>query len=348
MKYFTGVLLLSIAVTYTQAQTKPSTAKKPTTAAKPANPPRPAVVKTAMQEPVPVKKDTVVVVPKKVLPSLNIDKYISYPSEEAAIREIDSLYPNTVIGQIENPQNALLNGKFELVYHLLNKYEVMPGLDYLHNLNKYDFVCGVGLKRTKDVSPACAQPKVYLPNPTSDSKAKLARMVLSRGVKADYNSVSMCVGKNELELFKVLYASLTKENNTTVDGEKLLVEASDYGCYDIVKYLLDNNVSPNAYDHSVEQQDFKFYAIYRAVKYPEIFFLLTDKGADINIQGYRNTTTIIHAAREGCIEVLQYLLDKGISPYEKQGDMTAYEMAKKYNQKNKKEVVQLLEKYKSK
>jgi Ankyrin repeats (3 copies) len=278
------------------------------------------------------------VVKKTILPSINLDKYLAYPSEEIAIHEIDSLYPNTIITQIENCENVLYSRKFDLVYHLIDKFETTPTIDYLYNLNKFDFVCGVGLKRTKVVSPACVQPKIYATNIESEKKVKLATLILTKGIKTDLLAVNRCVAKNELELFEVLYANLKQNDASPSNGEKLLVEASDQGCYDIVKFLLENNVSPNGADQS-------FYAIYRSVKYSEIFFLLTEKGADVNIKGYAGTTPIIHAAREGCIEVLQYLLDKGISPYEKQGTLTAYEMAKKYNEKNRKEVIALLKKY---
>jgi hypothetical protein len=335
-------LIFLLAFFKSQSQTKPSGSKKTGATVKP------AIHKSAHVE-VPQKKiDTVPVVPKKVITSINLDKYLSYQSEELAIREIDSLYSNTIFTKIENSQGLLFNRKFNLIYHLIDKYEVKPGIDYLYDLNKYDFVCGVGLKRSKAVSPACLQPRVYVTNLESENKVKLAALILTKGIKADFESVKGCIGKNEVELFKLLYTNLVKENFNSTYGEKLLVDACDYGCYDIVKYLLENKVSPNGYDHTVEQQDFKFYAIYRAVKYPEIFFFLIEKGADINIKGYRNTTAIIHAAREGCIEVLQYLLDKGIDPNEKQGDLSAYDMAKKYNQKNKKEVIELFKKYKNK
>jgi hypothetical protein len=323
-----------------EAQTKASSGKKPGT--------KPAVSKSVHTAATERKADPVPEVPKKVIPSVNLDKYSSYASEDLAIKEIDSLYPDTIIEKIENSKDLLYNRKFTLVYHLIDQYGVIPGIDYLYNLNQYDFVCGVGLKRSKVVSPACLQPKVYVENPESENKVKLAALILKKGVKADLRSVKACIGKNELELFKLLYTNLDGHHQDTTDGEKLLVEACDYGCYDIVKYLLENKVSPNAYDHMVEQQDIKFYALYRAVKYPEIFFLLTDRGADINRKGYGNTTPIIHAAREGCIEVLQYLLDKGIDPYEEQGGSSAYDTAKEQNKKNKKEVLELFKRYKGK
>ena len=283
---------------------------------------------------------------KKELPSINLDKYITV-DDATAISELDNTYPNTVIGSIENFEKLLYSRKFNLVAHVIEKFGVKPTQDYLRSLNQYNFVCGVGLKRTKDVSPACLQPKVYTTNPDSENKVKLATLILSKGVTADYYAASGCIGKNELELFKVLYANMVKTEPNSFNGEKLLVDAADMGCYDIVKYLLETNVNPNGYDHFSEQQDSRFYAIYRAVKYPEIFYLMVDKGAEINIKGYKNTTPIIHAAREGCLEVLQYLLDKKIDPNEKQGDMSAVDMAKKFNQKNKKEVLDLFKKYKA-
>ena len=286
--------------------------------------------------------------PKNNLPSINLDKYINMP-EDVAIKEIDGLYPNTSFTAIENVSNILYNRRFNLVYHLIDKYNVKPTVDYLYDLNKYDFVCGVGLKRTKDVSPTCKQPKVFQDNQDSDAKVKLAGLILSKGIRADFLSAQRCVRKNEFPLFKLLYESLIKGQTSNVDGEKLLVDAVDAGCYDMVKYLLDNNISAKCHDHSggKDIQD-AFYAIYRAVPFPEIFFLLVEHGADITVQGYSGTTPIVHAAREGCTEVLQYLLDKGIDPYEIHGNMSAYDMAKKYNLKNSKEATSLFKKYKKK
>jgi ankyrin repeat protein len=251
------------------------------------------------------------------------------------------LYPNTIITAIDNVYNLFYNRKFDVLKHLITKFEVKPTADYLVNLNTYDFVCGVGLKRKKDYSPACVPVKVYETNKESERKIALAQLIIDKGVKASSNALNSCIGKNEFELFKLLYQNFDNATSKEIEGEKLMVSAADYGCFDFVKYLLENNISANAYDHSVEEQGFKFYALYRSVKYPEIFNLLVEKGADINVQGYAGTTTIIHAAREGCTEVIQYLLDKKIDPYEVHGNMSAYDMAKKYNKKNKKEVLEL-------
>lgn len=341
------ILLAALcSAAFTNADAQASVKAKPITTKSAAAKPT-AAVKAA---PVATEKkaDSLPAVPVKTLPSINLDKYLSNSSEEAAIKEIDGLYANTRFNSIENIENVLYNRKFNLVYHLIQSYGVTPDVNYLYHLNKYDFVCGVGLKRTKDVSPACAQPRVYQTNPDSENKVKLAGLILQKGVQADYLSVARCISKNEVELFKVLYLNLQQTKPDAVNGERLLVDAADAGTLDIVKFLLDQNVSANATDRPTAPQDSKFYALYRSVKYPEIFTLLVEKGADIRVKGYGSTTPIIHAAREGCIEVLQYLLQQGVDPYEVQGNMSAYDMAKKFNEKNKKEVLELFKKAKAK
>jgi hypothetical protein len=294
---------------------------------------------TTAVKPMEVVKETVI--PKKIIPIINLDSYAKTEDEQAVIKELDSLYPNTIITAIDNVYTLFYHRKFDVLKHLITKFEVKPTADYLVNLNTYDFVCGVGLKRKKDYSPACVPAKVYETNKESERKIILAQLILDKGIKANSNALNSCIGKNEFELFKLLYQHFDNVTSKEIEGEKLMVSAADYGCFDFVKYLLENNISANAYDHSVEEQGFKFYALYRSVKYPEIFNLLVEKGADINVQGYAGTTTIIHAAREGCTEVIQYLLDKKIDPYEVHGNMSAYDMAKKYNKKNKKEVLEL-------
>jgi hypothetical protein len=341
MKIYILILTTVLLTLKAQAQVKKTISKVNTTKQKTTNSlktdtSQPKIMATPRAEPVK---------PKNVVASINLDKYIT-TNDATAFQEIDSTYKNSQIINIENVEKLMTNRKFDLIRYIVEKYEATPDINYLYYLNTYNFVCGVGLKRTKTVSPACAEAKNYETNKESEAKVKLAEAILKKGVKADFLAVERCIGKNELELFKLLYTNLNLNNNDFINGERLLVEACDYGMFDIVKYLIDNKVSANAYDHSVEIVNNKFYAIYRSVKYLEIFNLLIENGADYNKKGYNGTTPIIHAAREGCTEVIQYLLDKGIDPYEKQGNLSAYEMAKKYNEKNKKEVIELLKKYK--
>jgi hypothetical protein len=293
----------------------------------------------SVNKPADIVKETVI--PKTVIPVINLDSYAKIEDEQSVIKTLDSLYPNTIITAIDNVYTLFYNRKFDVLKHLIAKFEVKPTADYLVNLNTYDFVCGVGLKRKKDYSPACVPAKVYETNRESERKIGLANLIIDKGIKANSDALNSCIGKNEFELFKLLYQNFDNATLKQIESEKLMVSAADYGCFDFVKYLLENNISANAYDHSVEEQGFKFYALYRSVKYPEIFNLLVENGADINVQGYAGTTTIIHAAREGCTEVIQYLLDKNVDPYEVHGNMSAYDMAKKYNKKNKKEVLEL-------
>jgi ankyrin repeat protein len=136
---------------------------------------------------------------------------------------------------------------------------------------------------------------------------------------------------------------LIQANNGLSDKstcEKWMVMAADLGHIDFIKFFLEKGFSASAKDHM------DFYAFYRAVKYPDIFFLLAEHGVDVQAVGYAGTTAIIHAAREGCTEVIQYLLEKGVNPEIKYGNFTAIEVAKEHNKKNSKEVVKLLKSYK--
>ncbi len=56
-------------------------------------------------------------------------------SDDAAIKEIDGLYPNTGFTAIENVSNILYKRKFNSVDHLIDRYYVKPTIDYLYDLN---------------------------------------------------------------------------------------------------------------------------------------------------------------------------------------------------------------------
>jgi ankyrin repeat protein len=273
------------------------------------------------------------------LENVDISTYC-YGDETKAIEAFDAEYNGKTIQTISEPASLFSNKRYRFVKNLLVKHKVKP-VNFLDVINASNWICGVGLKRVKDVSTACKQSLVYVENEESKIKMELAELIINQGEKPSIDAFRGCVYKNEFALFKLF----TKVNGGLVDTkscEEMLVEAADYGHIDIIKFLLDNNISANATQTST------FYALFRAVKYPEIFFLLIEKGADYNIVGYSETTTIIHAAREGCTEVLQFLIDKGINPEEKHGNLNAIEMAKKFNKKNGSEVVKLLKTYKPK
>jgi Ankyrin repeats (3 copies) len=344
----TAILCLCINASYAQAK-KVNTPAKKSVIQKTAN----SKKNVATIKDTEAVKITEPVKPKNMLKDINLSKYVAIENEQTAIDELDELYPNTVFTSASNVGTLLQQKKINLVKHLINKFELTPTPDifqYLHP--SQPFVCGVGLKRKKDYSPACLQVKVYEHSNESQQKLEMANFLLYKGVKPDYKSLACCIVRNELEIFKVLFNNYSIQNyfdcETPKDivAERLMETAADCGMIDFVKFLLENNVSANAHNHSGLNQDDNFYALYRSVKYPEIFDLLVKNGADINVVGYCNTTVILHAAREGCVEVVQYLLDQKIDPYQMHGKWSAYDMAKKNNEKNKKEILELLKKYK--
>ncbi|MBB3696804.1 ankyrin repeat domain-containing protein [Flammeovirga yaeyamensis] len=127
---------------------------------------------------------------------------------------------------------------------------------------------------------------------------------------------------------------------TNLLKEKSLVDlvfvAVQNGYIDIVQLFLDNGVDPNGKTKS------NFYLIYRAVLFPEIMKLLHQSGAELNPKGYSGTTTLMHAAREGCLESVEYLVENGANVKDKSDDgKTVIDFAK-FNEANAEGVLQLL------
>lgn len=274
---------------------------------------------------------------KQSIPVLNAYEFADM-DEKTAISELKKKYPNTTFDSVDGLYNYFFKTKFDFIKELLISYGVKPQ-GFLQNLNASEFVCGVGLKPKKDNSPACGEVIPYQSNPVSEKKVELARIIMEKGEMPDDKALELCVYKNELDLFKVLLEKTAKQPDPS-SYARWMETAADKGYVDFVKYFISKGISANSNDGG------GFYVIYRAVKYPEIFHYLIEQGADINVIGYKDMHVIVHAAREGCTEVIQYLLEKGADPNKKYGNMSAIEMAQKYNQKNGKEVVSLMKKYK--
>lgn len=275
---------------------------------------------------------------KEIVPVVSIYDYTNM-DEKTTIAALEKKYPQAVIKKVEGMHHLFVSQKYEIIRKLVVDYEVKPE-GFLQSLNSSQFVCGVGLKTKKDDSPTCKDIIKYETNPVSLQKMELAKIFMQKGELPDDKAFEMCVAKNELELFKLFVEKNGKMPEKSV-CESFMESAAYRGYFDFVKYFIDNGISANA-------KDGDFYALYRAVQYPDIFFYLIEKGADINVIGYGGSHVITHAAREGCIEVIKFILEKGVDPEKPYGKLSAIEMAQKHNEKNSREVVSLLKKYRKK
>lgn len=277
-------------------------------------------------------------------PAKNVDvaKFARYNYEAEAIEDFDKIYKDSVIESVTGIEYVFNRQKFNFIENLIVKHKVKPVgfLEHVATSFSEGFVCGVGMPRTKTYSPECKPSTIYSPNELSDRRIAIAKLIMEKGERPSERAIVSCVGLNELELCKTF---ISTNNNQLPDQkacEDMLLTAVSNGYIDFVKYLIERGVSPDATegDH--------FYAIFRAVERPEVFFYLIEKGAKYTHEGYKGTTALQHAAREGCLEVIQFFIDKKVDPNEIHGNSTAMEMAKKYNYTNSKQVISLLKTYK--
>ena len=70
--------------------------------------------------------------------------------------------------------------------------------------------------------------------------------------------------------------------------------------------------------------------------------MLVDRGADLNYKSPEGVTPLILAVMSNNVQVAQYLLEKGASPFVKKNNLSLLELAR--NQKNE-EMVSLLHQY---
>jgi ankyrin repeat protein len=184
--------------------------------------------------------------------------------------------------------------------------------------------------------------RYYKSNPDVEKNIDLAKYLLSKGAELESKNKGqspweLVVKHNELDILKFY----VEYNNNEIPEEMhsvVMMEACDQKNYDIVKYLLEIGVSGNQEDKN------NFAALARAADSPEIAKLLLENGAKINKVGYLGTTPIMHAAREGCVEVVKLFIDNGadISIKSNKG-YDAIKYAKKFNDKETKdEIITLL------
>jgi hypothetical protein len=275
----------------------------------------------------------------------NLDLYDYLGMSEAeAISKFDMDYKDSIIVSVDGINRFFSDNKYAFIENLVTKHHVSPK-GFLENINNSRLArlrCGVDMKKSKAPSNpiTCKPSKSYEANEYTKIKLHLVDVLMLAGDAPTKKSFRSCVEANELEILKLF---VQKNGGGIPDqqvAEDMLVDACGRGNMSFVTYLIDIGVSPNAKDASL------FYAIYRAVSYPDIFFYLISKGADYEVVGYNLSTPILHAAREGCLEVVQFFVDKKVDPYSIHGSISAITMAKKYNKKNGKEVVALLKQVK--
>lgn len=126
--------------------------------------------------------------------SVSLGKYLAL-DEIAAIAAFDKEYAGKLIEKVDlNEINSFYeNQKFQFVKNLLEKYQVKP-TRFLEGMNRnYTFVCGVGLKRTKDLSPSCKSALAYEENTNSKTKIEIAQLCLAKGEKATSAELESCL-----------------------------------------------------------------------------------------------------------------------------------------------------------
>lgn len=258
-------------------------------------------------------------------------------NEKEAIMKFDTDFRDSIIISVYDIKSFFIEKKYAFIENLVLKHNVSPE-GFLEYINAQRMRCGVDLPRAKKTAQptTCKQVKTYTSNEYTNAKLKLVEVLINAGDSATKRSFESCVQANELDVLKLL---VNKSNNNFAISqlaEGVMDEACYYGNMSFVEYLIEIGVSPNSKNEN------SYYAIYRAVAFPEIFFYLISKGADYQIQGYNSTTPIIHAARVGCMEVLHFFVEKKVNPYELHGAYSAITMARNNNKVNSKEVIALL------
>lgn len=272
-----------------------------------------------------------------------LDLYpFSQLNEEDAIAKFDSTYKDVSILSVKGVDQFFSDHKYAFIKNLVTKHHISPKgfLEFINVSYVSGFVCGNDIKYHKDKSSTCKQSITYAPNKFTAAKLEIAQFLKNAGDAPGDEAFYGCVGRNELDLLKLFVVMNGGKLPDKELAESMVVVASGYGNISMVTYLIDMGVSPNA------KTSDSFYAIYSAVSYPDIFFYLIEKGADYQVVGYRSTTPILHAAREGCLEVVQFFVDKKVDPNALHGDLSAITMAKKYNLRNGSAVIALLKKIK--
>ncbi|SHK64124.1 Ankyrin repeat-containing protein [Maribacter aquivivus] len=221
---------------------------------------------------------------------------------------------------------------------LLNN--VLKNYSFHNNTLKYLFSAVIGDIESFDSNQkGCLPPRFTMKK--EDLKERNELLVLIHSKKMVLEHPYSGAVKNGNLPYLEMYLEMYKDEITDKMLDGFLVEAVQHQYIEIVNFLIDYGANPNGTNYYNDQ----FYAIYRAVKSPEIFNLLISRGADANPEGYGGNT-LVHASREGCLEVIDLLLKAGADPNKVfdngRKKTSALIAAKQWNNFNSKEVLKLL------
>ncbi len=107
--------------------------------------------------------------------------------------------------------------------------------------------------------------------------------------------------KSEEEIIFKLKSLTQKQKNNK------LIETSNDGLLNIVKYLVENGADVNAFDNLIFTP--LMYASYRG--HLDIVKYLVENGADVNAVDYSNQTILMRACSPGHLDIVKYLIEKG-------------------------------------
>ena len=204
----------------------------------------------------------------------------------------------------------------------------MRRLLFLLFLSGVHFIMAQSLQM--DYSNPCAPPNNFQDSKINSDYYELISSKPIKELKA--SNYREAIYSNNLKLFRYLLQNTSfyfDENNLYQD----FTFAISNSRLEIVKLFFEHTkVNPNITNST------KFYAIYRSVRCLEILKLLIEKGADPNVVGYKNTRALDHALREGCTEVITYLLQ---NHFPKDGIIDRADLLQ-HNKRNKKEVAKLI------
>ncbi|MEQ8470176.1 MAG: ankyrin repeat domain-containing protein [Marinoscillum sp.] len=186
-----------------------------------------------------------------------------------------------------------------------------------------------------DIQAPCGSAKYYEENKNDLAAADQAKKDESLPSEAKlleaesaYNVPLMTQYSSDPEIFET-------------DGyKKAIGMAASTGNIDMVKAAVQNGYDVNA--HSEDGLPL----LAEAAKYPEIIKYLLLNGANPNQASKNHVTPLMRAADVGCLTNLKLLLKYGADPTYKSGNgYNAVKFAKKYNEVNPSEVVDLLKNY---
>ncbi len=256
----------------------------------------------------------------------NLCNYKNITNDSIAITYFDKKNKGKSIENYDGI-SCLINGKrYDFLSHLVKNYN--PDLSYL-----------LWFLKTQDImwdlsSQGCRKTNYYKTDNDKKRMVRVAKLALEKGFDLEDKHWVRAVTNNDLELIQ-LYFEKNRSSLAKKVLDEMVSEAAVHHNIDILSFLLDNGGDPNGNSDGM-------YHIFRAVSNIDTFNLLIERKAKMHPIGYGGST-IVHAAREGCLDVIRILMKNGADPkmvYDG-SKLSAIKMAKKYNKHNSSEVLKL-------